>query len=94
MSTNRTMPGGWADRHELPKGPNGRTLCRWCNLGGSQGPPHVLLGLVRGGMAARTDPGYLREKVLERDRGICAGLRRRLPGRVAPSKTPARRQRA
>lgn len=32
MSTTRAMPGGWVDRRLLPKGPNGRNLCRWCNL--------------------------------------------------------------
>ena len=26
------MPGGRADRSELARGPNGRILCRWCNL--------------------------------------------------------------
>jgi hypothetical protein len=29
LSTSRRMRGGIADRAALPKGSNGRTLCRW-----------------------------------------------------------------
>src|SRR5271163_2380965 len=73
MSTKRTMPGGWADRHALPKGLNGRNLCRWCNL---EVPPGRRATFCSAWCVEewrlRSDPGYVREKVLERDHGVCA----------------------
>lgn len=72
MSTNRTMPGGWADRATLPKGANGRNLCRWCNLEVPKGRLTFCSQWCVEQWRLRTDAGYLREKVLERDRGICA----------------------
>ncbi len=72
MSTQRTMPGGWVDRSSLPKGPNGRNLCRWCNLEVPKGRQTFCSDWCVDEWKLRTDPGYLREKVFERDRGICA----------------------
>ncbi len=72
MSTKRTMPGGWADRNTLPKGPNGRNLCRWCNLEVPKGRLTFCSAWCVEEWRLRSDPGYLREKVLGRDRGICA----------------------
>jgi 5-methylcytosine-specific restriction enzyme A len=72
MSTSRTMPGGWVDRDSLPKGPNGRSLCRWCNL---EVPPRRFTfcsDWCVNEWKLRSDPGYLREQVFRRDRGICA----------------------
>ena len=66
------MPGGWADRASLPKGENGRNLCRWCNLEVPKGRQTFCSDWCVGEWRLRTDPGYLREKVLERDCGICA----------------------
>jgi 5-methylcytosine-specific restriction endonuclease McrA len=76
MSTQRTMPGGWADRRALSKGPNGRNLCRWCNLEVPQGRHTFCSTWCVEEWRLRSDPGYLREKVLERDRGVCAVCRR------------------
>jgi 5-methylcytosine-specific restriction endonuclease McrA len=73
MSTTRSMPGGWADRDSLPKGPNGRSLCRWCNLEVPRGRLTFCSDWCVEEWRLRSDPGYLREKVLERDRGVCAG---------------------
>jgi 5-methylcytosine-specific restriction endonuclease McrA len=73
MSTNRKMPGGWADRHALPQGPNGRRLCRWCNLEVPKGRQTFCSAWCVEEWRLRSDPGYIREKVLERDRGVCAG---------------------
>ena len=73
MSTSRSMPGGWADRDSLPKGPHGRSLCRWCNLEVPKGRLTFCSDWCVEEWRLRSDPGYLREKVLERDRGICAG---------------------
>ena len=72
MSTQRTMPGGWADRNALPKGPNGRNLCRWCNLEVPKRRITFCSDWCVEEWRLRTDPGYLRERVLQRDRGICA----------------------
>src|ERR1700680_4708079 len=72
MSTQRTMPGGWADRRDLAKGTNGRNLCRWCNLEVPKGRLTFCSAWCVEEWRLRTDPGYVREKVLERDRGVCA----------------------
>ena len=72
MSTSRTMPGGFVDRASLPKGPNGRALCRWCNL---EVPPRRSSFCSKWCVhewRVRSDPGYLREQVFKRDRGVCA----------------------
>ncbi len=72
MSTQRTMPGGWADRESLPKGPNGRHLCRWCSLEVPQRRVTFCSAWCVEEWRLRTDPGHLRDKVLDRDRGVCA----------------------
>jgi len=67
------MRGGRADRGELARGPNGRILCRWCNL---ETPPRRVTFCSDWCVhewRLRTDPGYVREQVFERDKGICAG---------------------
>lgn len=72
MSTQRAMPGGRAERDALPKGSNGRCLCRWCNL---EVPPGRLTFCSEWCVEEwklRTDPGHLRQRVFQRDRGICA----------------------
>jgi 5-methylcytosine-specific restriction enzyme A len=74
MSTKRTMPGGWVDPHILPKGPNGRNLCRWCSLEVPSGRRVTFCSdWCVEEWRLRSDPGYIREKVLQRDRGVCAG---------------------
>lgn len=72
MSTQRSMPGGRASRADLPKGQDGRALCRWCNV---QVPPGRFTFCSEWCVEEwriRTDPGHLRQRVLERDGGICA----------------------
>ena len=73
MLVPRTLPGGRASRAELPTGPNSLPLCRWCEL--------EILAKRRRTFCSdycvhqwrlRTDPGYLRDQVFARDRGICA----------------------
>lgn len=66
------MPGGLADRSSLPKGPNGRCLCRWCNLEVPAGRLTFCSDWCVEEWKLRSDPGHLRERVFERDRGICA----------------------
>ena len=72
MSTSRTMPGGWGDPASLPKGSHGRSLCRWCGLEVPSGRRTFCSQWCVNEWKLRTDPGYLRERVLERDRGVCA----------------------
>ncbi len=72
MSTSRAMSGGRIDRGTLPKGDNGRSLCRWCSL---EVPPRRFTFCSEFCVEEwklRTDPGYVREKVLARDKGVCA----------------------
>ena len=73
MSTKRTMLGGWADRQSLPKGANGRNLCRWCNLEVPKRRVTFCSDWCVEEWRLRSDPAYIRERVLKRDRGICAG---------------------
>ena len=72
MTLPRTLPGGRAKRQQLPTGPNGLPLCRWCEL--------EILAKRRRTFCSdycvhqwrlRTDPGYLRDQVFARDHGIC-----------------------
>lgn len=71
-STTRAMKGGYADPRELPKGENGRTLCRWCNLEVPKRRRTFCSDWCVNEWRLRTDPGYVRECVFARDRGICA----------------------
>ena len=73
MLPSRTLAGGRIRSHILPRGDNGRPLCRWCEL--------EILARRRRSFCSdycvtqwrlRTDPGFLREQVFARDRGICA----------------------
>jgi 5-methylcytosine-specific restriction enzyme A len=71
-STQRAMPGGWVDREDLPRGVNGRCLCRWCNLEVPPGRLTFCSDWCVEEWKLRSNPGHLRERVFERDRGICA----------------------
>lgn len=72
-SKQRRMQGGWVEPASLPAGPNGRALCRWCQL-------EILPGRRRTFCSdycvhefrLRSDPAYLRDKVFDRDKGVCA----------------------
>lgn len=73
MSTTRVMPGGWVDPEDLLKGGNGRNLCRWCGLEIPPGRRRTFCSdFCVHEWKLRSNPGYLREQVFERDRGICA----------------------
>jgi 5-methylcytosine-specific restriction enzyme A len=66
------MPGGRADRSALPTGATGRPLCRWCGLEVPARRFTFCSDWCVHEWRLRTDPGYLREQVLARDRGVCA----------------------
>jgi len=73
MSTNRRAKGGWVNHRNLPKGPNGKALCREC---GSEVPPGRRRTFCSqqcvDAWMVRTNPAHLRKVVFERDRGVCA----------------------
>ncbi len=66
------MKGGPADGRALPRGAGGRALCRWCNLEVPKGRRTFCSEWCVHEWRLRTDPGYLRDQVFERDRGVCA----------------------
>ena len=72
MSSQRAMPGGFADRENLPRGANGRFLCRWCSLEVPPGRQTFCSDWCVEEWNLRSNPSHLRNRVLERDRGICA----------------------
>lgn len=72
MSQARAMQGGRVDAASLSKGPNGRSLCRWCMLEVPPGRVTFCSDWCVEEWKLRSDPGHLRERVFERDHGICA----------------------
>ncbi len=66
------MPGGWVDRKTVPRGPNGRGLCRWCSLEVPARRFTFCSDFCVHEWKLRSQPGYLREQILKRDRGVCA----------------------
>ncbi len=66
------MRGGWVDRKAIPRGPNNRGLCRWCSLEVPRGRYTFCSEFCVHEWKVRTQPAYLREQVLKRDRGICS----------------------
>lgn len=75
VSTARTMPGGRVDRDKLAKGPTGLALCRWCSLEVPPPKRTFCSAWCVHEWKLRTDPGYLRDCVLKRDKAICAECR-------------------
>ena len=66
------MQGGRVARGSVPRGANGRGLCRWCNL---EVPPRRFTfcsAYCVHEWRLRTQPRYLREQVYERDKGACS----------------------
>lgn len=72
MSTQRAMVGGRVDQDSLERGENGRGLCRWCNLEVPPGRRTFCSHWCVEEWKLRSDPGHLRQRVFDRDRGICA----------------------
>jgi 5-methylcytosine-specific restriction protein A len=71
-SRQRVTKGGWAEVRSLPRGPNGRVLCRWCAIEVPRGRRTFCSSDCVHEWKLRTDPGYLREQVFARDQGACA----------------------
>ena len=70
MSTKRKMPGGRIRRTE-ERGPHGKGICRWCHCEVAGRRRTFCSDDCVHEWRLRTDPGYLRQQVLLRDRGIC-----------------------
>ena len=73
MSLVRVMQGGRVRRSDLPRGLNGRGLCRWCSL---EVPPRRFTfcsAYCVHEWRLRTQPAYLRDQVFLRDKGRCSG---------------------
>ncbi len=66
------MRGGRADYRGSPRGESGRMLCRWCRVEVPKGRRTFCSGGCVHHWRLRTDPGYLRDQVFARDRGICS----------------------
>lgn len=63
---------GFCNPSELPKGPNGRALCRWCK---TEVPPGKRTFCSQGCIdehRIRTQPAFAKARVYERDHGVCA----------------------
>jgi 5-methylcytosine-specific restriction protein A len=71
----RAMKGGRARGKPLPKGENGRNLCRWCSLEVPQRRITFCSDFCVEEWRLRSDPSYLRDQTFARDRGICAACR-------------------
>lgn len=74
MSRNRRSKGGWADGDpNLPKGPNGRVLCRWCQEEIPRGRRRTFCSQACvDEFLVRSNPQYARRLVGRRDLGCCA----------------------
>ena len=72
VTTVRTISGGWVDRKAVTRRPNGRGLCRWCALEVPRRRYTFCSTYCVHEWRLRSQPGYLREQVFLRNRGICA----------------------
>ena len=69
----RSKPGGWVKPGEVERSVTGNPLCRWCrNEVVAKGRRTFCSDDCVHAWKLRTDPVYLREKVFERDKGVCA----------------------
>jgi 5-methylcytosine-specific restriction enzyme A len=91
VSTNRTNPNrGWCSPNRLPKGPNGRALCRQCTTEVPPGRRSFCSVVCVEQWKIKSDPGFVRKKVYERDRGVCGlcGVDTMLAFRRQPKEFP------
>jgi 5-methylcytosine-specific restriction protein A len=73
MSTNRTNPkAGFCNSALLPKGPNGRSLCRRCQTEVPKGKRTFCSKKCIEEWRLTSDPTFLRRRVFKRDQGRCA----------------------
>ncbi|KKK81125.1 hypothetical protein LCGC14_2816610 [marine sediment metagenome] len=77
MSRNRTRKdAGYCNEAKLPKGPSGRNLCRQCATEVPKGRRTFCSSECVDAWKWTTDPAFVRAKVWDRDRGVCANCDR------------------
>lgn len=77
MSTRRyAQDAGFVDVRRLPKGPNGRALCRRCQTEVPKGRRTFCSDKCVHQHKLRTSSSYLRHCVFMRDKGVCCICRR------------------
>lgn len=67
----RTIKGGWVDYETMPRGPNGRGLCRRCGQEVPKGKRTFCGPVCVHEWKIRSDSGYAKNQVWERDKGFC-----------------------
>ena len=69
--TVRAMAGGWVRPGDLPRGPNGHALCRFCGV--ETRPPRKTFCSAEcvHEWKMRSRPSYLKAVVYRRDHGVC-----------------------
>lgn len=73
MSVNRVIgTRGWVDPKTLPKGANGRPLCRFCNGEIPKRRRTFCSAECVHEHKLRSDPSYVRSELFKRDKGRCA----------------------
>ena len=72
MTTNRHRVGGHVNPKSLPRGPNGRALCRQCGVEVPKGRRTFCGDQCVDQWKIKTDPTFVRIKLFDRDRGVCA----------------------
>lgn len=73
MTTRRVNPqAGRVDARQLPRGPNGRALCRNCGIEVPKGRRTFCGEACADDWAVRNSPSLIRRRVYQRDKGICA----------------------
>jgi 5-methylcytosine-specific restriction protein A len=68
----RTLKGGWVDPKLLPKGPNGKALCRWCGIEVAGRRRTFCSDACVHEHRLRSDPSYVRLELRKRDKGVSA----------------------
>lgn len=73
MSTYRVSPrAGRVDPAKLPRGPEGRALCRLCGVEVPRSRRTFCSATCADEWAVRNNPSLMRQRVYHRDRGVCA----------------------
>src|SRR5688500_16235480 len=72
VPARRLAEAGWVDSRGLPRGDGGRALCRRCGVEVPKGRRSFCSDGCVHEWKIRSDPGYARDVVERRDRGVCA----------------------